>query len=88
MRTGTTKSGFKFEIDEKNLDDMQLLDLLIAADDGDTTALIKATDWMLGKEQKKRLYDHLRTEDGKVPIKDFTQEFLEIFNEAGKEGKN
>lgn len=35
MITGTTKSGFNFEIAEETLDDYELLEALVEADKGD-----------------------------------------------------
>ncbi len=76
---GTTKSGFKFEIDEDALDNMEVLDYLAEADDGDSLAIPKLLNTILGKEQKKRLYNHLRTEKGNVPMKAVNDEVQEIF---------
>lgn len=68
MLKGTTGSGFEFEIDSEELTNMEFLDLLAEANEGSALAFSRAVDWMFGKEQKKRLYDHLRDENGKVPI--------------------
>ena len=34
---------------------------------------------LLGKEDKKRLYDHVRTDEGIVPSKEVEKELSEIF---------
>ena len=43
----------------------------------------KLCKMLLGEEQKKRLYDHLRSEDGRVPIEATTNAIQEIFNSPG-----
>jgi hypothetical protein len=42
---------------------------------------------MLGKDQKKKLYDHVRTDDGRVPVEKLSTEIQEIF-EASNATKN
>ena len=77
--SGETKSGFKFEIEEEMLDNMEILDYLSDADDGNSLAFPKLLNILLGKDQKKRLYNHLRTEKGNVPSEKVLDELHEIF---------
>ena len=76
---GETSKGFKFEIDDKNLDNMELVECIAGVED-DPLLLPKVCDMLLGKEQKKRLYGHYRTEDGRVPIEAVSSALGEIFN--------
>lgn len=87
MRKGTTESGFKFEFDEKDWDDMEFIELMAAADENPLKypALIER---MLGKEQKSALYDHCRDKKGRVPTDAVRQEIDEIFEIAGQDAKN
>ena len=39
MKKGKTESGFKYEIDEKVLDDMELIDAMAAAQGDDPTQI-------------------------------------------------
>lgn len=87
MREGTTKSGFKFKIDERRLDDMEFMELLASVDE-EPLKLPELIETMLGAEQKKKLYDHLRTKDGRVPIQKTTDIVGEIMNIAGEDTKN
>ena len=80
MIEGKTKSGFEYKIEDAAMDNMELLDLLGEIDKGKTAAITDATVLLLGKEQKKRLYEHIRTEEGNVPIELFIKEFTEILN--------
>ena len=87
MLTGKTKSGFKFKIDEKIADDMELLED-IAKTDKDTSYFPTVLNKIFGEEQKKALYDHLRNKDGRVPIEATLTEFTEIMNLASEKTKN
>lgn len=88
MITGVTSSGFEFSIEESTLDNMELLDALEEMSEENTLALSKVLDLILGKEQKKKLYEHLRTEDGRVPVSKVNDEIMEIFAAYKDPGKN
>ncbi len=82
---GRTKSGFEFEID-RSVIDMELLDEL--ADMQENPALTgRVLARLLGKEQKRALYDHIRDENGHVPIDKAAAELVDIFK-AFENGKN
>ena len=85
---GKTESGFEFDVEKEIFDDMELLDALTEADRGSMTAVSDACVKILGKEQRKRLYDHLRQENGKVPIGLVSAELISIMKALGEEGKN
>ena len=87
MLTGTLKNGFEYEIDEGALDNMELIDAMAEAQEDDPTNCSKAVVILLGKEQRDRLYDHVR-KDGRVAISDVTEAFVEIFQDIGDQGKN
>lgn len=87
MTHGKTTSGFEYEIDESALDNMELLDA-IAETDENPLAFSKLVTCLLGAEQRKKLYNHLRTEKGNVPILAVSEEIAEIFRNTGKAGKN
>lgn len=82
-----TASGFVCEIEESALDDMQMLDDLVAIDAGNITAFPRVITRLLGQEGRERLYDHLRAEDGRVPIEAFGAELGEIFKALQATGK-
>ena len=79
MIKGVTRSGFEFEFDPNIADDMEFFEALCDIDAGDMTAVVPVVRKMLGK-QKKALYDHLRTEDGRVPVEKVTEEIKDIFS--------
>ena len=85
---GTTTTGFNFEIAEDVRDDMELLEALIAIDNGDLRELPNVLVSLLGKEQKKALYDHCRTEKGRASASRIMAELKEIFESADKDLKN
>lgn len=84
---GTTKSGFTFRIDADILDDMELLDT-IASIDENPLAISKVLKRVLGKEQHKALYDHLRNEQGRVSVMAVSEAIVDIFSNSGTPGKN
>lgn len=86
MITGTTASGFSFSISDEAANDMELFDLFAEADQN-PLALPPLINRLLGTEQKKRLYDHLRNENGIVPIDKVGDELLEMLNGSGAAGK-
>lgn len=59
-----TSSGFEYEIDEENLNDMRLLDLVAEISNGDTTKLPLMISMVLG-DQKEKLYKNLEDEKRK-----------------------
>lgn len=90
MIKGTTESGFTFKIDPEDINDMEFLERLGIAFGEDVTKVPGIMTEILGADQRKRLYDHLRNEKGKVPIDVAMAEFDEILTIANesKEGKN
>ncbi|MBO7668753.1 MAG: hypothetical protein J6T26_09860 [Firmicutes bacterium] len=92
MRTGTTSTGFAYEIDETTLDNLELVEqlgVLVGDDVSDfarTLALPKTIAMILGAEGKNALYAHLKAlNNGRVPIEAANSEIMEIM---GADGKN
>ncbi len=83
-----TATGFEFELTADSLNNMELLDALgdMQGNPEDVTIMGKLVGLLLGKDGKKRLYDHCRTEDGRVPVDAVGAELVDIFN-AGAEIK-
>lgn len=88
MKTGKLQNGFEYEINEETFDDMRFLDALAEADEGDPLATSRVCGMLLGKDQKKALYDILKTKDGRVPIEATIECIKEIMEALGDEGKN
>lgn len=87
MKKITLDSGLKLEIDESFADDMELLDALIESDEGDALAVSRICTKVLGKDEKKKLYDSLR-ENGRVPVTKVVPAIKEIFEKIGEQAKN
>lgn len=81
------ENGFVCTINTDVLDDMEFVDLLADTED-DPLKIGRVALMLLGKEQKKNLYDHLRTEDGRVPVTSMNDAIEKIFNALGDEAKN
>ena len=77
-----TATGFEYEINKKALNNMELIDALAEIEDNpeNLTASVKVITLLLGKEGKKRLYNHVREADGCVPIEKVMAEVTDIFN--------
>lgn len=90
MIKGETASGFKFEIEPADINDMEFLERLGIAFDSDLTKVPGIMTEILGADQRARLYDHLRDGRGKVPIEKAMEAFQEILTIANEstEGKN
>ena len=87
MKKGKLENGFEYEVDEKLLDDMELLDALAEAEENPLKISVVSRK-VLGTEQRKRLYDHIRREDGTVPVEEASQAIVDILESMGEEGKN
>lgn len=87
LLTGTTSGGFQFEIDPRITNDMVLVEELAEADK-DVTKFPGVLKKILGEEQKGRLYDFIKTEDGLVPVDKCVAIFTEIMDLASEETKN
>ena len=87
MLKGKTKSGFAFEIQDERLNNMELLDALTELDAGDGTRISQVLKMLFSSEEKRALYEHLRTPAGTVPIEAVAAELEEIFA-SGQQAKN
>ena len=83
---GVTSNGFEFSVDKDVMNDAEFMEILEDASDN-TPSYRKIGVKLLGEEQKKKLYDHFRTKDGRVPLDAINTACLEII-EASTEGKN
>lgn len=79
--SGKTKTGFSFSIDEEARDDMELLENIIAIDNGDLRAVPVVVVSLLGEKQKEKLYEHCRDKKtGRVSATKVFEEVENIFN--------
>ena len=81
MIEGKLKSGFAYQIEDHVLDNMELLDAIVEVDQNPMN-LSKVLKMLLGDEQKKALYNHLRAEHGNVPIVAVSNAVAEIFGNS------
>ncbi len=87
MKEITLDNGLKLKIEDNAMDDMELLDLLADLDDGNGYAIPRVVDHLLGKEQKKALYDSVRV-NGRAPVTAVVEAMKEILDKLGDTGKN
>ena len=87
MIQGKTETGFEFTVDPAVMDNMELVDA-IAEVDTNPVAVSKVLKMVLDDSQRKALYDHLRTPEGRVPVKAVGEAIADIFRCSGQQGKN
>ena len=77
--TGKTKTGFEYEIDKKILNDYELLEEIDNIGKS-PLIIIKLLKRLLKEEQLEKLKEHIRNEEGIVPIDKMEKELEDIFN--------
>ena len=87
MKKIRLENGLNLEIQDNALDNMELVDDLVELDEGNGYAISRVVGRILDKEQKQKLYDHLRV-DGVVQISKVVDCMKEIFDKLGNAGKN
>lgn len=91
MIQGKTKTGFKFEIDERILDDWRLLSSIALSESNDPSDQIRGAhelvSLVLGAKEKDLLDFIAKKNDGFVPANKVTEVITEILTEV-KELKN
>lgn len=88
MVNGKTKTGFAFSVDENAMNDMELVDVLADKEIDDAFRMSYILKRLLPADQLKKLYDHVRTEAGRVPVDAVIAEIEDIFAALGDAGKN
>lgn len=81
-----TKSGFEFELDPAAMDNMELVEALADMEDN-PAAMPRVLTLFLGMDQKKKLYEHVRDDSGRVSVTRVAAELTEIFQLASAETK-
>ena len=83
-----TTTGFEIEFDKNVLNNMEVVDTLVELENGNILAVSKMCSLLFSPEEKKRLYEHVREENGRVPLEKIDKEINEIITLTGNEGKN
>lgn len=77
--TGKTKTNFEYNIDKKILNDYELLEEIDNIGKN-PLIIIKLLKRLLKEEQLEKLKEHIRNEEGIVPIDKMEKELEDIFN--------
>jgi hypothetical protein len=81
MITGTTRSGFEYEVPDTVGDDYEVLEALTRLQkENDLFSIVTLIDHVLGAEQRDAFKEHCKTEDGRVSTEMMMNEFLDIFS--------
>lgn len=76
---GKTKTGFEYEIDKKILNDYELLEEIDNIGKN-PIIIIKLLKRLLKEEQLEKLKEHIRNEEGIVPLDKMEKELIDIFD--------
>lgn len=80
--------GFALQVDEAALDNMELLDAMSdLTEEENPLALSRVVRLLLGNEEKKRLYAHVR-ENGRVSTEKVSAAAMQILTSLGQQAKN
>ena len=78
MLKGTTKSGFNFDIEDKRLNNYELLEAISDVEES-PLALPRVIKLLLGDSKAKALKNHVRDDEGFVSADKLSAEIMEIF---------
>lgn len=78
MLKGTTKSGFNFDIEDKRLNNYELLEAISEVEES-PLALPRVIKLLLGDNKAKALKNHVRDDEGFVSSEKLSAEIMEIF---------
>lgn len=81
MVKGKLKNGFNFKIDEKTLDDWELIEEIAGLEE-DATKIVKVAKMVLGNEQLEKLKESYRDDKGKISFSAMKDAIEEIFEKA------
>ena len=87
MKIGVDEK-LQIEVKDNAFNDMETLDALVALDKGDVLAFTTLTSKIFADAEKKKVYDYLRNEEGRVPIEKFTEVIQIIMTKMGEKEKN
>lgn len=89
MVKGITESGFEFELNELAVDDMRFLRLFRRVEK-EPYVLEDIAEVLIGADGVEKLYNHIETEDGRVPSSEFLKKINEMITIAvgEKQAKN
>lgn len=90
MVSGTTSTGFEFNVNEKVVNDWRFISAVSDAESNDDAIKIRGTVQMvrilLGSKETD-LMEHVKQEDGTVPFDQIEKEVVEIFKKIGEQSK-
>lgn len=82
MKDITISTGLVVTLDEECFNDIELLEALVSIEKGDISLLPETLEKIFG-EDKKRFYDSMRNEKGRVPIDAVMEEIKGIISTLG-----
>lgn len=90
MKEVKLSNGFTVKVEDNAFDNIELLDALEEAREEDPLAFSKAMRIVLGADQRKKLYDHIKAEKQSAVVTpdEIADVFTEIVEALGDTAKN
>ena len=82
-----TKDEFEVEVYDNAFDNMEAVDALVEMDEGNPLAISRISSLLFSKTEKKKVYDHLRNEEGRVTLASFIPFVTEVMTLMGESEK-
>lgn len=83
-----TEEGLEIEVIDNAFDSIETLDALADLADEDPFAIPRLGKLLFTKEEKKKLYDYYRDENGRVSIEKYSKVLADIMSKLGTKEKN
>lgn len=80
---GVTQSGFNFKVDPEVVKDMAFVELAAAAQKN-PVKYPEFIGFILGEAQKEKLYEHVKKDNGRIPLDDVNTELKEILEKVNQ----
>lgn len=78
IRPIVTESGFKCDLVEERIDDLEVFEYIVEFEDDNFKNAINFLKKILSEEDFERIKDHVKAEDGRVPASKLILEALNI----------
>lgn len=87
MKKINLKCGFTCELPDNVMDNMELVDALAEGNENNPFVVSRICKIIYGEEIREKLYEHLRTEDARVPVASIAEAVKETFELFGDDAK-
>lgn len=83
-----TEEGLEIEVIDNAFNNIETLDALADLSADDPFAITRLSNILFSKEEKKKLYDFYRDENGVISIERYSKVLVDIMSKLGNKEKN